>query len=377
MFFPNKIPFTELDNNEWIKDLSTISDLNIETVRGSSDRSKEKHKDDINIALNEDYKKFWTQDISNLSISWDSSNLYFWIKEDRYSYEPKIRSKGRQWHLAFYIRVTARAKENVPNIILIDEPGLFLHAQAQQDILKKLKILQKEVQLIFSTHSPYLLESEKLHRIKLIHKTNEKGTKIENKVHALADKETLTPILTAIGLGLNSGITNFESKNNIVVEGMSDVYYLNAFKEIFNKETLNFIYGGGAGNMPFVGTILHGWGCRVVYLYDNDKGKRDGGKNLRKNWYVSKNLILSITDNKGEAIEDIFQKNDFKKYVLKDETVEYKESNSQYLKTLQKDKVLLSKQFLESSKNLEKNKLDKSTYKKIEDLFKKIETIFN
>jgi len=34
------------------------------------------------------------------------------------------------------------------------------------------------------------------------------GTKIENKIHALADKETLTPILTAIGLELNSDIAS-------------------------------------------------------------------------------------------------------------------------------------------------------------------------
>ena len=134
--FPNKIPFKELENNEWIQDLSIISDLNIETIRHSDDRGKEKHKDDINVKLNTDYEKFWTQDILKLSITWDSSYLYFWIKEEGYSYEPEIRSKGHQWHLAFYIRVTARAKEKVPNIILIDEPGLFLHAQAQKDILK-------------------------------------------------------------------------------------------------------------------------------------------------------------------------------------------------------------------------------------------------
>lgn len=374
--FPNKIPFSELDNNEWIKDLSTISDLDIDTIRGSSDRSKEKHKDDINITLNEDYKKFWTQDMSNLSISWDSNNLCFWIKEDRYPYEPKIRSKGRQWHLAFYIRVTARAKEDVSNIILIDEPGLFLHAQAQKDILQKLEDSAREVQLIFSTHSPYLLEPEKLHRIKLIHKTNENGTKITNKVHALADKETLAPILTAIGAGLNSGIANFEKTNNVLVEGISDFYYLNAFKKIFNKNEINFISGGGAGNTPVVGTILHGWGCKVLYLFDNDQGKKNGRKNLKRTWHMPENLILSVTDNAEEATEDIFHKSDFKKYVLKDEEIKYNQSNSKYLKENRLDKALLAKQFLESNGTIKKDKLHNHTAKKIEELFDKIENAF-
>jgi len=137
--FPNKIPFAELETNEWIKDLSVISDLDVATIKNSPDRDKHKHKKDVNITLNKDYEKFWTQDISNLSVDWDSQFLYFWIEEDDYSYEPSLRSKGRQWHLAFYVKVSARANENVPNIILIDEPGLFLHAKAQENVLSKLE----------------------------------------------------------------------------------------------------------------------------------------------------------------------------------------------------------------------------------------------
>ena len=179
--FPNKIPFSELEENDWVKDLSIISDLDIETVKGSIDRIKEKHRDDVNITLNKDYEKFWTQDMSNLAINWDSDHLYFWIKENGFPYEPSLRSKGRQWHLSFYIKVSARAKEKVPNIILIDEPGLFLHAKAQKDILGKLEDSAKNVQLIFSTHSPYLLESEKLNRIRLIFKIKKMKQKWKTK----------------------------------------------------------------------------------------------------------------------------------------------------------------------------------------------------
>ena len=373
--FPNKVPFAELENNEWIKDLSIVSDLKVETIKGTDDRDKEKHKDDVNIKLNEDYKKFWTQDISNLSVNWNSEHLYFWIKEDGYPYEPSLRSKGRQWHLAFYIKVTARAREDVPNIILIDEPGLFLHAQAQKDILEKLEDSATETQLIFATHSPYLLESDKLNRIRLIHRTKKDGTKIENKIHALADKETLTPILTAIGLELSSGIAHLDKTKNVVVEGPSDFYYLEAFKRLQNKNDINFVFGGGAGNMPFVGTILHGWGCKVLYLYDNDKGKKNGSKNLKGKWLVSKDLILSVIDSKG-TIEDIFDKDDFKKYVLKDESKTYTQSNSEYIKKNKVDKVVSAKLFLEMIENGEEVKLNQTTLDKISKLFDNIRKKF-
>ncbi|MFA4818016.1 MAG: AAA family ATPase [Parcubacteria group bacterium] len=373
--FPNKIPFAELENNEWIKDLSVISDLKISTIKGTDDRGKEKHKDDINIKLNKDYEKFWTQDVSNLSINWDSEHLYFWIKEDGYPYEPSLRSKGRQWHLAFYIKVSARANEKIPNIILIDEPGLFLHAKAQEDILGKLEDSAKEVQLLFSTHSPYLLEADKLNRVRLVHRTKKSGTEIENKVHALADKETLTPILTAIGLELNAGISALDKVNNAIVEGPSDVYYLNAFKKILNKDSVNFIFGGGCGNMPYVGTILHGWGGKVVYLYDNDQGKKDGEKNLQDNWLVTKDLILSVLNTAG-SIEDVFSPSDFKKFVLGDESKTYTETNSAHVKKAKLDKVLIAKKFLEICQNGTVISLDKTTMDNITKLIEDIEKKF-
>lgn len=373
--FPNKIPFVGLEKNEWIKDLSVISDLTIETIKGTDDRGKEKHKDDVNIKLNKDYKKFWTQDVSNLSVNWDSEHLYFWIKEDGCPYEPSLRSKGRQWHLAFYVKVSARANENVPNIILIDEPGLFLHAKAQEDILGKLEDSAQEVQLVFSTHSPYLLEADKLNRVRLVHRNKKEGTKIENKVHALADKETLTPILTAIGLELNAGISALDKVNNVIVEGPSDVYYFNAFKKLLNNNDINFIFGGGAGNMPFVGTILHGWGGKVVYLYDNDQGKKDGEKNLKDNWLVTKDLILAVLSTVG-SIEDIFSLSDFKKFVLSDESKTYTETNSEYVKKAKLDKVLLAKKFLEICQNETTINLDKTTTENITKLVKSIESNF-
>jgi len=373
--FPNKIPFTELETNEWIKNLSVISDLDVETITKSTARDKQKHKKDINIKLNKDYEKFWTQDITKLSVDWDSQDLYFWIEEDRYLYEPSLRSKGKQWHLAFYIKVSARANEDVTNIILIDEPGLFLHAKAQEDILKKLEDSAEKVQLIFSTHSPYLLEADKLNRIRLIYRTKKTGTQIENKIHALADKETLTPILTAIGLEINAGIASLDKINNVIVEGASDLYYLNAFKHILNKNNFNFIFGGGSGNMPFIGTILHGWGCKVIYLYDNDQGKKDGEKNLKDNWLVTENLILSVLSKVG-CIEDIFSSSDFKKFVLDDTNKTYSEANSEYVKKSKLDKVLLAKKFLETYQNGTAISFDKETKNNLTKLFEIIEAKF-
>lgn len=344
--FPNEIKLTELQNNKWILDLAQMSDLDVSVITGGDARIKKSHKTALNLTLNDDFKKYWEQDASKLAIDWDNESLQFWIEENGEFYEPEIRSQGRRWHLAFYIRVSARARENVRNVILIDEPGLYLHANAQRDILKSLEESGKDAPIIFSTHSPYLIEADKLERIRLVQKLDGGGTTIENKLHSVADKETLTPILTAIGLELNRGVVATDKLNNVVVEGPSDYYYLNAFKRLIPEHIgLNFISGGSSGNMPKIGTILQGWGCKVVYLYDSDQAYKDAKNHIKKEWLTISSELLQKLNVDG-AIEDILTRQEFCKYVLEGADCDKLIGrNSDYMKG--KDKVMKAKAFLE------------------------------
>ena len=127
--------------------------------------------------------------------------------------------------------------------------------------------------------------------------------------------------------------------------------------------------------MPFVGTILHGWGGKVIYLYDNDQGKKDGEKNLKDNWLVAKDLILSVLNTAG-SIEDIFSPSDFKKFVLGDESKTYTKTNSEHVKKAKLDKVLLAKKFLETCQNGTTISLGKTTMDNITKLIENIESKF-
>jgi predicted ATPase len=373
--FPSEILLTEAKDNPLIQDLDSISDLQIDLIQSGGSPQKMKHKRQLNLRVKEEYKKYWTQDATNLEVDWDSNNLMFFVEEDGYFYQPEIRSKGKQWHLAFYVRVTARSKDDVDNIILIDEPGLFLHATAQRDVLRKLEASSADAQVMFATHSPYLLEADKLDRIRLITRTAAKGTKVENMIHKVADKEALTPILTAIGLELVCGIASIDRLNNVVVEGPSDWYYLQALREILDYGDVNFVYGGGAGNMPIVGTILSGWGCHVLYLYDKDQGKRDAARAIKKAWLIAGGAILTPTNADGESIEDVFSKDDFKSLVLNDAAKSYTSTNSEYVKKAKQNKVVLAREFLGASRR-SKPVLSADTEKTARALFAKIQSSF-
>ena len=356
--FPSEISLSEAQNSELIKDLAIISDLDLGLITSGSTNRKMRHKHQLNVKLQDDYKKFWTQDLTNLNIDWDSETLQFFIEENGYFYPPNMRSKGKQWHLAFYVRVSARAKEGVPNIILIDEPGLFLHATAQEDILRKLEDSANDVPIVFSTHSPYLLKTDRLSRIRLISRTSgEEGTVISNKIHKGADKETLTPIITAIGLDLSMGL-DIAKDNNIIVEGISDYYYLSAFKELLKfefKKEVHFIPSVGADQFSFLVPLMIGWGLNYCAVLDNDSKGRQIKKKLSKDFGHTGIKITLVSENKDEEIEDLFERDDFIKYVLDDAPNEIStdKKNSQIIKQRNGgyDKVLLSKLFFERIKD--------------------------
>jgi len=312
---PDQIAISQVINNQLIKDLSLISDLDFNKIQPSAPPDeREKHKEEVNIKFTNEYKQFWTQDHSNLYFWWDSNNVYFRIKESGEYYKPVIRSKGRQWHLAYYIRVTARSVEGKNNIILIDEPGLFLHAKAQKDILQKLDECAHRIQIIYTTHSPYLIPSDKLNRVRLVIKSEDGGTKIE-KITAKADKETLTPILTAIGEDLSVGI-KADKKNSIVVEGYSDYLWLTSFRELLGiREELNFVPAVGADSLVHVGSILFGWGLDPIFILDNDEKGRRVKEKLKEKLSINEERIIFVPENKEGSIEDLFSKEDFKKYI--------------------------------------------------------------
>jgi len=372
--FPDEIALTELDTNEWAADLEHVSSFNRKTIAAANKQKQANHQSTVNAEFTDKFNKYWTQDTICLQVQ-KNETINFWIEEGGILHKPSQRSQGQQWYLSFYIKIVARISEKKPNVILIDEPGLFLHARAQKDLLNVLDNHTSSYPVIFSTHSPYLITEDNLENVRLVEKQARKTT-ILGKIHAheSADKETLTPILTAIGLGVNDSITNLEQKNNVVVEGPEDVFYLQAFKHLLSEASrpkTNYINGGGAGNMGTVGAILEGWGANVWYLFDNDQGFTDGSKALKDTWKVLPESIKKVVGDTDSAITDIISISDFKKYVLNNEAAKYTTKNSAYIKKNKNEKVLLARQFLQKVKKGAVT-IDGDTSKNIASLFNEI-----
>lgn len=151
------------------------------------------------------------------------------------------RSAGFVWFFSFLVWFSQVKKQYGDNlVILLDEPGLSLHAKAQHDLLRYVeKELEPEHQVIYTTHSPFLIDPQNLLRARtvedvFIEADDEKGieeqdlgTKVGDDVLS-TDRDTVFPLQACLGYEMTQ--TLFIGRHALLVEGPSDLLYLTWFR---------------------------------------------------------------------------------------------------------------------------------------------------
>ena len=346
---PFEVPLNEASEYAAVRDFAEIAGLDLDDLAETSNRQALRNKLETHSAsISGKFKDYYEQDQVELKAEPDGELLRIGVKGqgDTILYRAEQRSQGMQWFLSFFLRLNAAGEDQ--QIVLIDEPGLYLHASAQSDILRVLEDLAASdgfCRVIFSTHSPYLLDTERMDRLRLVSKSKTNGTEVINKIHRGADKETLTPVITALGIDVaRSGA--LVSEKNIITEGISDYYYLSAFYSLSSKNAeASILPAVGASKTHHLASIAIGWGLQFCILLDND----DAGNQARtklKQLDIGDNQIVFVSDENG-TIEDIFTPSDFHDFVLGGDGKASTKPPSQQVKDKKLDKVLLSRKFAE------------------------------
>lgn len=331
---PDEIDYTQLENPEYCNknkgfiNLLNFLDINIkdfiEKMNGEV-RDVQNYLRNLSTKMTGNFSNIYTQETIELSLQKDGNKIEINIfdKNDKeYSKKPSQRSQGFQWFLAFYLVLNSNScKENT--ILLIDEPGLFLHAKAQEDILNYFETKINN-QIIYTTHSPFLIDINNMHRVRLAinNRDDVKGTKIINKYYSANDYDTITPLITAIGYNIAKNPLDFGSGLNIITEGITDRYYLLAFLKLLNikNKDIHIIPSKGVSQIHYLASIALGWNIDFRILIDNDKPAKDAKKDLIKKLFEFEDQyrIVSVSDEKNATIESLFEEGDIDFTNLKD-----------------------------------------------------------
>lgn len=235
----------------------------------------------------------------------------------------KNRSKGFNWFFSFLVWFKKIQEDNSKNyILLLDEPGLNLHASAQNNLLKFLKDLSVDYQIIYSTHSPFMIESDNLTKVRTVFET-ENGSIVSDSIQE-KDPNTLFPLQAALGYNIAQNL--FISKHNLLVEGASDLLYLQVMSSLLQSvgrvgldEKVTIVPTGGLDKVSTFISLLRGSELEIVCLLDSFRDAQGKAKleDLIENKIITSKKVRFfhefLTDYTTADIEDLFEKSDYLK----------------------------------------------------------------
>ncbi|MBU0973873.1 MAG: ATP-binding protein [Proteobacteria bacterium] len=290
--------------------------------------------------LSKQVLKYWSQN-KHISMKFDvrpgksgdpngmqsGTNIWARVHDSRRQVSTLLgsRSRGFVWFFSFLAWFDQQKKKNEPLILLLDEPGLFLHGRAQADLLRYLETeLSQNHQVIYTTHSPFMVDSKKFDRVRIVQDRStdedgiipkeQDGTKVITEVLD-ATEDSLFPLQGALGYDIYQSL--FIGPYSLVVEGASDLLflqiisgYLSSQKRTSLDERWTITPVGGAGKVPaYVSMIGSQKGMVVATLIDIDNKNQQKIDDLFKKKLLSKRNVLTFNEftKTAEAdIEDMF-----------------------------------------------------------------------
>ncbi len=311
---------------------------------------------------------------------------FFVETKDNEFLAPRQRSKGLIWFLSFWLDLKA-TKTDDPQIIIVDEPGLYLHIKAQKDFLNLLQFLagdQERNQVVYSTHLPALINTDYLYRIGLVVNAEDNGTTVEKLTSSKFDtdskRDALQPIAEAMGLVPLKDFSVLKEKN-VIVEGLSDFHYFQAIKSLIRPTAeYEFVPGIGIkdGKINHLISFCIGYGLGWAVIIDDGKGSSEVFESLKKEIFDGDKLAaeqrIKILDQ-AKGIENLFTCEDLK---LIGEHIVCNEKGDKSKAVGESRKIMFAQLFHQkvNSKEITQEKLDPKTISRFEKIFEFLDSAF-
>ena len=272
--------------------------------------------------LTKEFKSWWKQGDYRFRFEADGDHFRIWVSDDRRPEEVELenRSTGLQWFLSFYLVFLVESQGDHRNaILLLDEPGLSLHPLAQRDLSAFFDGLTKTNQIIYTTHSPFLVDPDRLDRVRKVFVAEDGSTESSPNLRQSGADRAHAGAAYAVysALNLNVAESLLLGCLPVIVEGASDQHYLTMIKtlligagKIRPRRELVFPPAGGTKTLKITAGILTGRDeVLPVVLLDGDHMGARMAAELKSSLYVGlEEKVLSTDDYvtfKNSELEDL------------------------------------------------------------------------
>lgn len=231
------------------------------------------------------------------------------------------RSSGFRWFFSFLAAFSEFEGYEREVIVLLDEPGLTLHARAQADFLHFIEDrLASKRQVIYTTHSPFMVAPDHLERVRIVEDQGPDVGAIVSTDVTRVSPDSVFPLQGALGYDLAQHL--FVGPHNLVVEGTSDFTYLTVLSEFLAGEDRTgldprwrVLPVGGIQNVPTFVALL-GRKLDVTVLIDASNQGMQRLTNMSANGLLDAKRIITMREfvsGSQADIEDLFDGGDYLK----------------------------------------------------------------
>ncbi|HEV3305916.1 MAG TPA: AAA family ATPase [Candidatus Sulfotelmatobacter sp.] len=227
-------------------------------------------------------RRLWKDRPLKVRFNLDAAHFDTLISDPTSTFDVEVnldeRSRGFRWFFSFYITFSADTDGGAAKdaILLLDEPGLYLHIQSQKDLLAHWE-KDFDNQIVYTTHSPFMIPIQALDCLRTVNISEEDGTTVTND--PTGDGRTLAPIRAALGYFYAD--TLFIGPNNLIVEGVTDWWILEAVSKHFTAAGKSGLAAGlsvcpvdGAPKVPTMVSMLTAQHLNALVLFDDEKQAR-------------------------------------------------------------------------------------------------------
>ncbi len=233
------------------------------------------------------------------------------------------RAEGFKWTFSFIVNFAAETQkaELKEAILLLDEPARNLHPTQQRGISDLLKNLAGSNQVLYATHSPYMIFDYAPGNLLVVELEKKKHLSRIFYDYWNADDSTLTPILYGLSRGLVESIVDreigYNSRPVIIVETIADTMYLNAFDKFLedpniSMNPLNIVAAYNKNSVLPLAIFYRNHGYNTFVLLDNTEESKDiSGKLIANEFSKVQTIFFEQAGKALQSIEDYILPDDY------------------------------------------------------------------
>ena len=287
----------------------------VKTSEGYANGLVDKMNERLATALN--FPKWWTQDSDfSLYLTLRDFDLVFTVRDRTGSdYSFSERSGGMSYFLSYFVQYLSHKPTGGQEILLMDEPDAYLSMLGQQDLLAIFSDFAAPddpdtapVQVIYVTHSPFLIDKNHGERIRVLEKGDgDEGTRVVSN----AARNHYEPLRSAFGAFVAE--TTFIGNCNLMLEGQADQVLLAGLSSLARRlgskddtldlNTLSLVPAGSAEHIPYMVYLARGRDVdtpAIAVLLDSDTEGQEIAAELKKGYrdrrLIDDEFVISINE---------------------------------------------------------------------------------